>query len=69
LPFYLTEQKCCQPLEILTHFFKNLDLLMLEILGLKIKGLQKYGPSSFENDSTSCDLESGPTGSSVAGAG
>ena len=26
--------KCCQPLEILTHFMMGLDLLMIEIWGL-----------------------------------
>ena len=33
---------------------------MLKIWGPKIKGLQSYWPSNFENDSTSGDLELGP---------
>ena len=46
--------KYCQPLEILTNFIKGLDLSILEILGLLIKGLQSCRPSNFKN---------GPTGS------
>ena len=31
--------KCCQPLKILTHFITGLDLLMIEIWNLLVKGL------------------------------
>ena len=41
-------------------FKKGLDLLMLKILGLYVKGLQSYWPSNFENDLTPGVLESGP---------
>ena len=44
--------KCWQPLKILTHFIKGLDLLA--------KGQQSCRPSNFENDSTSGKLEPGP---------
>ena len=59
--------KSCQPLEILTQFTKELDLLLLKIQHLQIKGLQSYWPSNFENDLTPGELESGPTGLSGAG--
>ena len=36
---------------------------MLKMWGLKVKGLQSYRPSNFENDSTSPGFEPGPTGS------
>jgi len=52
----------------LTQFGKDLDLFMLKIWGLYVKGLQSYHPSNFENDSTPGKLESGPTGSSGAWA-
>ena len=60
--------KCCQPLEILTHFITGLDLSMIEIWGLWVKGLQSCWPSNFENGSTPVQLESGPIGSTRAGA-
>ena len=47
----------------------GLDLFMLKIWGMWIKGLQNDRPSNFENDLTSGDIESGPTGSSGAGTG
>ena len=68
----LTEQslslKCCQPLEILTHFITGLDLSMIKIWGLQVEGLQSCCPSNFENGSTPVQLESGLTGLSGAGA-
>ena len=42
---------------------------MIKIWGLRVKGLQSYQPSNFENDLTPGVLERGPIGSSVAGAG
>ena len=69
----LTEQnpslKYCQPLEIFTQFKKGLDLSMLKVGDLQIKGLQSYWSSNFENDLTPVQLESGPPGSRGAGAG
>ena len=57
IPFYvvndvtLTGQKpslkLCQPLELFTQFEKGLDLLILKIWGLQVKGLQSYQPSNF----------------------
>ena len=41
---------------------------MLKIAGLYVKWLQSYWPSNFKNDSTSGKFESGPNGSSGAGA-
>ena len=35
-------KKCCQPLEILTEFERGLDLLLLKIWSLQVKGLQSY---------------------------
>ena len=52
--------KCCQPLEILTHFIRGLDLSMIEIWDLWVKGLQSCWPSNFENGSTLGKLEPGP---------
>ena len=56
-PFYVVNEvtltgqkpslKFCQPLELFTQFEKGLDLLMLKIWGLQIKGLQSYQPSNF----------------------
>ena len=40
--------KCCQPLDFQCTFLKGLDLLMLKILGLLIKGLQSYQLSKLE---------------------
>ena len=45
----------------------DLNLSMLKIWGLKIKGLQSYWPSNFENDLTQGELKSGLIGSSGAG--
>ena len=36
---------------------KDLNLLMLKIWGLYVKGLQSYWPSNFENDSTPHKLD------------
>ena len=48
----LTEQnpplKYCQPLELLTQLKKGLDLLMLKIWGLLVKGLKSYQLSKLE---------------------
>ena len=41
---------------------------MLKNISLSVKGLQSYQPSNFENDLTSDQLKSGPTGSNGAGA-
>ena len=51
-PFYVVNEvtlagqklslKYCWPIEISTQFKKGLDLLMLKIWGLQIKGLQGY---------------------------
>ena len=60
--------KCCQPLEILTHFITGLDLFLLEIWNLWVKGLQSCQQSNFENGSTPDELEFGPTGLSGTGA-
>ena len=60
--------KCYQPFEILTQFITGLDLLMIEIWGLWVKGLQSCWPSNFENGSTPVQLESGPIGLTRAGA-
>ena len=49
--------ECCYPLKILTQFLKRLDLLMLKIRALVVKGLQSYRPSNFENDSTPRKLD------------
>ena len=38
----------------------GLDLLMLKIWGLLVKGLQSYQPSNFGNNLTPGVLESGP---------
>ena len=50
------------------QFEKYLDLSMLKIWGLYVKGLQSYQPLNCKNDSTEGDLESGPTGLRGAGA-
>ena len=47
----------------------GLDLSMLKIWGLLVKGLQSYQPSNFENDLAPREFKSGLTDSSVAGAG
>ena len=60
--------KCCQLLELFTQFKRGLDLSMLKIWGLQVKGLQIYQPSKFENDLTPVHLELGPTSSGVAWA-
>ena len=52
--------KCCQPLKILTHFERCLDIQVLKYFGLLVKGLQSYQLSNFENDSTPSQLEPGP---------
>ena len=52
--------QCCQPLELLTQLKRKLELLVLKIWGLYVKGLQSYWPSNFENDSTPDQLEPGP---------
>ena len=44
--------KCCQPFDLLTQLKRELDLLMLKIWRLQVKGLQNYRPSNFENDWT-----------------
>ena len=77
-PFYVVNEvtlrgqnpslKFCQPLELLTQFIKDLDLSMLKIWGLQVKGLQSYWPSNFENDLTLVQLKSGQIGSTRAGA-
>ena len=46
----------------------DLELYMLKIWGLQVKGLQNYQPSNFENDLTPEEPECGPIGSSGAGA-
>ena len=51
--------KCCQHIEIQKTVRKRVDLLILKILGLQIKGLQSYWQSNFENYLTSSVLESG----------
>ena len=61
--------KCCQPLQLFTQLYTELDLLLLKIWGLLVKGLQSYRPSNFENGSTSPRFEPWPTGSSGAKAG
>ena len=70
---YLTWQnpslKFCWPLEIFTQFERGLDLSMLKIWSLYVKGLQSYQPSNFKNDLTLVKLERGPSGSTRAGAG
>ena len=69
---YLTWQnpslKFCWPLEIFTQFERGLDLSMLKIWSLYVKGLQSFQPSNFESDLTPVHLELGPTGSRVARA-
>ena len=60
--------KCCKPLDFLCAFLKGLDLLMLKIWSLLVKGLQSYRPSNFKNDSTPDVLKCGPSGVSGAGA-
>ena len=60
--------KCCHPLEILKHFITGLDLSMIEIWSLWVKVLQNCWPSNFENGLTPVQLESGPIGSTRAGA-
>ena len=52
--------KFCYPLELYTLFKTGLDLLLLKIWGLLVKGLQSYWPSNFENVLTPGVLESGP---------
>ena len=52
--------KCCLPFEILIYFTKGIDLSILKIWGLWVKGLQSYRPSNYENDSTPGALEPGP---------
>ena len=49
--------KCCQSLEILTNFLKGIDLSMLKIWDLQVKGLQSYQLSNIENDLTPVQLE------------
>ena len=49
--------KCCQPFVYQYTLSKGLDLSMLKIWGLQIKGLQSFWPSNFENDSTPGVLE------------
>ena len=46
----------------------GLDVSMLKIWGLSVKGLQNDQPSNFENDLIPVQLESGLTGSRVAEA-
>ena len=60
--------KCCQSLEISTHFITGLDLSMIETWSLQVKRLQSCWPSNFENGLTSVQLESGQIGSTRAGA-
>ena len=60
--------KYCQLLEILTHFITGLDLSMIEIWGLQVKGLQSCWPSNFENGLTPVQLQSRPIASTRAGA-
>ena len=52
--------KYCWPLELLTKFKKVMDLSMLKIWSLSVKGMQSYWTSNSENDLTLGDLESGP---------
>ena len=52
--------KCCQSLEISTQLKRGLDLLMIKILDLQVKGLQSYWLSKFENDLTLDVLKPGP---------
>ena len=59
----------CQPPELLTQFKGGLDLLMLKIVGLKVKGLQSCRLSNFENDSTPSGLEPGPNAIAHTSAG
>ena len=61
--------KCCQYFGFQCPFFKGLDISMLKIWGLWVKGLQSCHPSNFENDSTPVRVKPGPNGSSGAGAG
>ena len=44
--------KCCQPLDFQCAFLKGLDVSILKIWSLQVKGLQSYQPSNFENDWT-----------------
>ena len=56
-PFYVVNEvtlrgqnpslKFCYPIELYTQLKTGLDLLMLKILGLLVKGLQSYWPSNF----------------------
>ena len=77
-----TIQWLAEKLDFLANYYVNegtlrgqkpplecLDLLLIKIWGLQIKGLQSCQQSNFENDSSSPGIESGPTGSSGAGAG
>ena len=40
-------------------FLKGLDLSLLKILSLLVKGLQSYSPSNFEDDKIIPDLNLG----------
>ena len=48
------------PLELLTQFEKYLDLSMLKIWGLYLKGLQSYHSTKFENGLAPDEVEPGP---------
>ena len=67
----LTEQnlplKCCQPLEILPHFTKGLNLLLLNIWGLNVKGLQSCQLSKLEVSRKSLPPGPSPSRSSRPG--
>ena len=70
MPFYVVNEvtltgqnpslEFCQPPELWAQLKKSLDLSILKIWDLWVKGLQSYWPSNFENDLTPGVLESGP---------
>ena len=49
-----------QPFKLLTYFKRGLDLSIQVIKGLKVKGLQSYHLSNFENDSNQGGVEPRP---------
>ena len=52
--------KCCQPLDFLCDFLKGLDLSMLKIWSLQVKGLQNYQLSKLEVSTKVCQPAPAP---------